>query len=106
MFVSGEKYLITTDDWFYAPDGNQYRAVWGSCKAVKVDDVLGFSPIRPSTNWYLMVGSTRRGVILAGCRIHYAVKSDKMPDDEHEGAYYTDKDKGVSLPVSGIYYAE
>lgn len=25
----GEYILVNTDDWFYAHDGQQYKAVWG-----------------------------------------------------------------------------
>lgn len=34
------KYLITTDAWFIAPDGQQYKAVWGDVEIV-TDEVLG-----------------------------------------------------------------
>ncbi len=30
------KYLITTDAWFYAPDGLKYRGVWGEVKQQKI----------------------------------------------------------------------
>ena len=34
------KYLITTDNWFYAPDGKEYRAAWGDVEIVE-DSFLG-----------------------------------------------------------------
>lgn len=36
------KYLITTDAWFIAPDGKQYRAVWGEVmiKEPKIGDKI------------------------------------------------------------------
>ena len=34
----GKKYLITTDDWFYAPDGNNYKSVFGTLTGVYSDD--------------------------------------------------------------------
>ena len=34
------KYLITTDAWFYAPDGLKYRSVWGGVRIIE-DSVLG-----------------------------------------------------------------
>jgi hypothetical protein len=33
------KYLITTDSWFYAPDGKQYKAVWGEVSILS-DSIL------------------------------------------------------------------
>ena len=50
------KYLITTDSWFIAPDGNQYVAVWGDVEIVE-DSVLGVKTNIGSTNWYARVGS-------------------------------------------------
>ena len=34
------KMLITTDAWFYAPDGLKYRSAWGDVKIVE-DSSLG-----------------------------------------------------------------
>ena len=28
--TKGERYLVTTEDWFVAPDGNNYNAVFGT----------------------------------------------------------------------------
>lgn len=72
------KYLITTDNYFVAPDGNQYRSVWGECEVLE-DSVLGVSTNRNSTNWYLKVGSESKHVIIAGCQMHYAVKTEEKP---------------------------
>ena len=47
--------LITTDGWFYAQNGQQYKGVWGKAKVCKAEDLLGFRPVR-STNWFLLVG--------------------------------------------------
>jgi len=69
-----EKYLITTDAWFFAPDGEQYRAVWGTVKGIYLtEDVLGIKTNEKSTNWYVLIGNT----VLAGCQIHYAIKTNK-----------------------------
>lgn len=73
------KYLITTDAWFYAPDGLKYRSVWGDVKIME-DSVLGVKTNRNSSNWYAYVGSEEKGMIVAGCQIHYAVKCDKAPN--------------------------
>jgi|SRR5215217_216338 len=84
----GEKYLITADNWFYAPDGDHYRAVFGTVHGV-IDshEALGVRTNARSTNWYVAIGDT----ILAGCQIHYAMRTDKfnpMPVDgdiDHDG---------------------
>jgi len=87
------KYLITTDNWFYAPDGLKYRSVWGDVKIIE-DSVLGVKTNRNSSNWYAYIGSEEKGMIVAGCQIHYAVKCEKTPN--------TDKVKDVSYGEQGL----
>ena len=73
------KYLITTDGWFYAPNGSKYRAVWGEVEIMS-DDVLGVKTNRLSTNWYARIGDDVNGVVVAGCQIHYAVRCEDKPN--------------------------
>ncbi len=80
MIENGEKYLITTDLWFRGPDGQQYNAVWGTCYLKTAEDVFGFKPSRPSTNWFLVIGRRKaKRVVVAGCQIHYAVACAERP---------------------------
>lgn len=72
------KYLITTDSYFLAPDGQSYRAVWGELEILN-DDFLGIKTNRNSSNWYAKVGNEKNHVIVAGCQIHYAVCSEEEP---------------------------
>lgn len=70
----GERYLITTDSWFVAPDGNTYHAVYGTVKRVETaESALGFRPRGRSANWFVEIGDT----IVAGCQIHFAVRTDE-----------------------------
>jgi hypothetical protein len=70
----GCKVLITVDNWFFAPDGRQYRAVFGTLKAIRTAlDSLGFNPGPRSATWYVEVGR----VTIAGCQVHYAVRTDE-----------------------------
>lgn len=73
------KYLITTDAWFYAPDGKQYNAVWGEVEIVS-DSILGIKTNVRSSNWFAKVGTEHKHVIVAGCQIHYALKCDAPPN--------------------------
>ena len=69
----GKNYLITTDNWFFAPDGECYRAVWGTVNAILSDEeTLGIKTNRNSTNWYVSIGR----MVIAGCQIHYAIQTD------------------------------
>lgn len=106
MIVEGKKYLITTDNWFFAPNGETYRAAWGTCKLLSTEEVFSFKPSRPSTNWYMVVGSGDREISIAGCQIHYAVRCDNRPHDVQLGKTYTDKDTGLEHPASRIYFAD
>ena len=71
----GKGALITTDNWFIAPDGCQYRCVWGIIRSVNdSEQVLGIKTNSKSTNWYVEIGN----MTLAGCQIHYAVRVDEV----------------------------
>lgn len=73
----GDKAIITTDAWFFAPDGKEYRAVYGTVRAVlSSEDTLGIKTNARSTNWYVEIGC----MTLAGCQIHYACKASAPPE--------------------------
>lgn len=99
----GETYLITTDNWFFAPDGNNYKAVFGTVKSVQNDmDTLGIKTNAKSTNWYIAIGN----MLIAGCQIHYAIKTttcskaQSVSEVEHKGNMYS------NLVGSRIYFAD
>lgn len=72
----GQKVIITTDNWFYGPDGKEYRGAYGTVVAVSSDELsLGIKTNRNATNWYVQLG----GMVIAGCQIHYVVRCDKAP---------------------------
>jgi len=101
------KYLITTDAWFYAPDGKQYKAAWGDVEIIE-DTSLGLKTNRNSTNWYAKVGSKQKHIVIAGCQIHYAVKCEEKPNTEASEDWQADAQNGVKLyerPTS-IYIAQ
>lgn len=88
MIQPGNRYLITCDEWFFAPDGESYRAVFGTVHAVvDAEEALGIKTNRNSTNWYVVIGD----MIVAGCQIHYAMRTDRVSFDppsvelDHEG---------------------
>lgn len=100
------KYLITTDDWFFAPDGNNYKAVWGEVEVLG-DDVLGIKTNARSSNWFAKVGSEDNHVIVAGCQIHYAVRCESPPNTSGYPMEETKDGKVEYLETrSRIYLAE
>lgn len=100
----GQKYLLTTDNWFWAPDGQNYIAVHGTVHAV-VDSAaaLGVRMNAKSTNWYVVIGD----MIVAGCQIHYAVRCDAVSYEagsaelDHDGYRLT-----VMNSMTRIYNAD
>ena len=100
------KYLITTDSWFTAPDGNDYKAVWGEVSILE-DNVLGLKTNRNSTNWYAKIGTEEKHVIVAGCQIHYASKSDEEPFTRYGETWETFEGKAKTYQTpTKIYIAE
>lgn len=97
------KYLITTDNWFLGPDGQEYAGVWGEVEVVKTLDLWGFEPHRPSQNWFLKVGTEDNHVFIAGCQIHYAVKSEARPNPGRIKFSFGDGEKERQTK---IYFAE
>jgi len=97
------KYLITTDSWFIGPDGSQYRGAWGEVTIIE-DTFLGLKTNRNSTNWFAKVGSEEKHVIIAGCQIHYSVKTDKKPNTEFADDYVINDGKCALLKRPNIIY--
>lgn len=100
----GCKVLVTTDEWFFAPDGESYRAVFGTVKAIHTDkDTLGIETNSKSTNWYLEIGN----MFIAGCQIHYAIKTDSV-SSKGPSKEFTHEDKLITkkFEFSRIYHAD
>ena len=100
------KYLITTSSWFIAPDGQQYRAVWGDVKILE-DSFLGIKTNRNSVNWFAKIGSENNHIIIAGCQIFYAVRCESKPALDKVRDWHLDGSgfKEASTP-SRIYFTK
>lgn len=101
------KYLITTNDWFTAPDGVTYKSAWGNVEIVE-DSILGIKTNRNSANWYVLVGSDSNHIIIAGCQIYYAVRCEEMPNTDYAKNWMADGASGFQeyKAPSRIYIAE
>lgn len=101
------KYLITTDAWFYAPDGKQYRAAWGDVEIIE-DTFLGLKTNRNSSNWFAKVGNEKKHIIIAGCQIHYAIRCEEKPDTSLSEDWQADAQNGIKFYThpSSIYIAQ
>jgi hypothetical protein len=70
-----KKVLVTTQSWFYGKDGKQYKAVYGTLKAVhEAGKTLGFIPNRSHANWFIEIGE----MIIMGCQVMYIVECEKI----------------------------
>lgn len=100
------KYLITTDAWFLAPNGIKYKGAWGEVKILE-DNFLGIKTNRNSTNWFAQVGDDQKGIIIAGCQIHYAVRCEEPPfSGEVNDSFYGESGIVHYVRPSEIYIAE
>jgi hypothetical protein len=99
------KYLVTTSNWFYGPDGKSYRAAWGTLYPQRADKILaGITPTR-MTNWALQVGNGNdKTVWIAGCQIQYVMRCDKKPVLIDGVFKRTDSD--MSFDKNSIWIAE
>jgi hypothetical protein len=78
MLEVGRKVVVTTDNWFYGPDGRQYRSIYGTVRGVFNDEqTLGIRTNNRSSNWYARIG----GIVVAGCQIHYVVAASEPPPE-------------------------
>lgn len=98
------KYIITADNWFVAPDGQEYRAAWGEVE-ILTDAILGVETNRNSSNWYAKIGSEEKHVIIAGCQIHYAARCEKKPSAASVERYNEVKGE-LYFYKRAIYFAE
>ena len=97
------KMLITADAYFIAPDGREYKAAWGEVQVYSDKESLGIQTNERSTNWYVKIGDNKRGMIIAGCQIHFATICPNKPNAnevplEYNGTHY--------IGHSRIYIAE
>jgi hypothetical protein len=101
------KYLINTNDWFYAPDGIMYKAAWGEV-VILDDSVLGIKTNRNSTNWFAKVGSEDKHIIIAGCQINYSIKCEQKPNTDYVNDWMADAKHGSNIykRPTVIYIAE
>ncbi len=99
-------YLVTTNDWFYAPNGMKYKAAWGNVEVLS-DDVLGVKTNRQSTNWFIRVGDDVNGIIIAGCQVYYSVSCEEQPNIEDvTETGYDGKDSHTHTRNCEIYIAQ
>lgn len=104
---AGETYIIKSDSWFPAPDGESYTEVWGKVYIKSAEEVLGLKPNMRSANWYAIVGTEENHVVIAGCQIHSACFAPKPPLNKTQKCW--SMENGVLLvgvKPSSLYIAD
>lgn len=71
----GKTVLVTTSDWFIAPDGLSYQSVFGTLQAVHLmkDVIPGAVPTRTHANYLFEIGN----MLVMGCRVSYIIRANK-----------------------------
>lgn len=82
LFSPGTTAAVTFDDWFFAPDGQQYRVAFGPIMIHRPVDLFGFQP-KGSADWFVQIGMGDFAVLLAGCKIHSAMPTEFRPIGSH-----------------------
>ncbi len=99
----GDRVLATCDNYFVAPNGQLYRAVFGTLHAVSsAEDTLGIKPNGKSTNWYLQIGD----MTIAGCQVHYLIKTDKCTFGVVPTQNLQNGEMVTSLMTTSVYNAD
>lgn len=76
------KHIVTADEWFIGPDGEEYKGAYGEVEIINAKDVFGFTPMR-SANWYAKIGTPDDYVIIAGCKVHFSALANNPPLQTH-----------------------
>lgn len=72
-------YLVTVADWLVGTDGVAYQAVWGKCKVVKDEDMLGVRN-RSGANWAVKVdGKNNTSLYILGCQVKFIQECPFVP---------------------------
>lgn len=75
----GKKVLVTTNNWFTAPDGCDYKCVYGTLKAIhEAGKSLGFIPNRSHANWFIEIGK----MVIMGCQVMYIIECETINQGE------------------------
>lgn len=109
--MDGKKCLVTFSNWFYAPDGQQYKAAWGIINMlIEKRTGVGFSA-NPVDELYskignndIKIGDGDKSLIVSGSMIQFVLECHDKPK-QLEGTY-TLKDDSREHINNAIYIAE
>lgn len=74
------KGIISTLNWIYARDGNQYRAFFGNCSVLKAEESIGCRTGSGQADFIIKIeGKPKDFMIISGCEFKGFQKCDKLP---------------------------
>lgn len=83
----GENVLCTCSNWFIAPDGKEYKGVYGKLIGIyEVSKELGFIPNRSHANWFYKIGE----MVIMGCQVMYIIKCTQPVNTDKQTAWTLD----------------
>lgn len=75
--LEGKNVLVTCSTWFVAPDGKDYKAVYGKLKKVHdAKESFGIQPSRAHASWILEVGH----MMIMGCQALFVIECANPPN--------------------------
>ena len=88
----GKKVLLSLDNWFSGPTGDEYKIIWGTLLSIsKVDDLIGFSPNRPNVNWIFEIGD----MIIYGCQVKTILLCPDKPNTDGATGWTASSEHGL-----------
>lgn len=98
----GKKVLVTTSEWFVAPNGRTYKAAWGTLHAInEAKESVGFAINRAHANWFIEIGN----MVIAGCQVMYLMEQEQKPNTDVVKDWKGDTGKWFDAP-SSIWIAD
>lgn len=100
----GKQVLASCQNWFVGPDGKDYKAIYGTFKAVtEASKAVGFIPNRSHANWFYSIG----GMVIMGCQIMYLMECKEPPSKERSMGWHVHEGKVLeSDRPCLIYFAD
>lgn len=102
-----KKVLLSLHNWIFAPDGKQYRAIYGTLHSINESkNIFGFVPSRNHTNWFAEIGN----MIIMGCQIQACIVCEKDPETQITDFIVREHELAVKVveydQPSKIYFAD
>ena len=90
-----DKYLLTVENWFTAPDGKQYKSFWGECEFLD-NHFLGK---------VIQIGNDENHIIIKETEIKNMIKCNSINLNEVEDYHINGYDEVINNIIPSRIYA-